>query len=136
MPRKAPAKGIEAARFVLTDDSRRELADKFPRVDLDRTYEIFRDKALANGWLYSNWLAAFRNYLRNGEKFGGVEYRSGLHDPAFGPLIDRAKALGFRMPSRIDSAGTYRQALDEFDKKQARQSTLDLGNVLKRIPKE
>ena len=133
MPRKAPAKGIDAAGLALSEEIRRELAAKFPRVDLDKTLEIFRDKALAHGWLYSNWLAAFRNYIRNGEKFGGVEYRPGFSDPKFDALIERAKSIGFRMPSRVDSVGTYRQALDEYDKRTARQSSLNLGSVLKRI---
>lgn len=136
MPRKSPARGIEAAGFVLTDEIRRELRDKFPRVDLDRTYEIFKDKALANGWLYASWPAAFRNFIRNGPKYGGVEYLPGMQDPRFDHLIAKAKAIGFRMPNRIDSVSTYHQALEEFDKKSATKASVQLGlDVLKRVPK-
>lgn len=135
MPRKAPVRGIEAAGFALTDPIRRELAEKFPRVDLDKTFEIFYDKALALGWLYSSWPAAFRNYLRNGAKYGGIEYKPGFADPKFDALIQRAKAIGFRMPTKIDSVGTYRQALDDFDKNQAKQAFLNLGARIKGIPK-
>lgn len=136
MPRKAPAKGIKAAGFALTDQLRSELSFKFPRIDLDKTFEIFYDKALAQGWLYSHWPAAFRNYLRNAQQYGGVEYKPGLHDPKFDHLIERARAVGFRMPRGIDSVGTYRQELDEFDKRQAKQSPLKLGDIIKRIPKQ
>jgi hypothetical protein len=135
MPRKAPARGIEAARFALSDTLRRELSEKFPRVDLDRTFEVFRDKALAHGWLYSSWPAAFRNYIRNGKQYGGVEYKAGFADPKFDALLDKARAIGFRMPLPIESTGTYREALEAFDKKQVRQASLNLGNTIKRVPK-
>lgn len=136
MPRKrAPVRGIEAAGFVLSDEIRRELAEKFPRVDLDKTYEIFKDKALANGWLYSSWIAAFRNYIRNGKQYGGVEYRAALVNPAFDQLIQRARAIGFRMPTSVESAGAYRTALDAYDKRTAKQSALELGAIIKRVGK-
>jgi hypothetical protein len=135
MPRKAPARGIDAAAFVLTKENRHELAEKFPRVDLDRTYEVFRDKALANGWLYSSWIAAFRNYIRNGKQYGGVEYKSAMINPAFDALIERARSLGFRMPHKSESAGAYRTALDVYDRQTAKQAAFRLGDLIKRVHK-
>ena len=117
---------------MLTDPIRRELSEKFPRVDLERTYELFRDKALANGWLYANWLAAFRNYIRNGKQYGGIEYKAAMSDPAFDRLIEKAKAIGFRMPYAKESAGGYRTELDNYDKASVSRGFAD---VLKRVPK-
>lgn len=133
--RRAQTRDIDAAAFVLTDEIRLELAEKFPRVDLDKTYELFRDNALAKGWLYADWRAAFRNYIRNGAKYGGVEYRGALHDPAFERLIEKAKAIGFRMPGAKESSGAYRTALEHYDRVSADRAKDLFGNVLKRIEK-
>lgn len=132
-PRRATGRGIKVAGFALDDNARRALSEKFPRVDLELTYEIFRDKALANGWLYVDWLAAFRNYIRNGKQYGGIVYKSGAENPAFDALIDQAKAINFRMPQKHESAGAYRTALNQFDKESTKRSPL--GKALRRFPK-
>jgi len=134
---RAQRRDIKAAGFELTGESRRELSEKFPRVDLDKTFELFTDNALAKGWLYADWLAAFRNYIRNGAKYGGVEYRGAMHDPTFERLIEKAKAIGFRMPDPRESSGAYRTALEKYDASSAKRgmSHLGLGDVLKRVEK-
>lgn len=135
--KRAPVRDFRTAGFALDDESRRELSIKFPRVELDRTFEVFADKALANGWYYADWLAAFRNYIRNGAQYGGVKYKTAHADPAFDSLIERAKDLGFRMPHAVESVGSYRTALDAFDKQSAASAVqqFDFGGSIKRVPK-
>lgn len=136
MPRARPQLvDIEKSGFCLDDKLRAWLAEKFPTVDAEATFELFTDKALAKGWIYANWPAAFRNYVRRGKEFGGVAYRDGLSDPAFAGLIEQAKAIGFRMPHRHESAGVYRTELQKADKQQARQAGLRFGQILKRVEK-
>ena len=133
--RKPKLVDFEASGFVLDDKLRAWLDEKYPQVDPDGTYELFADKALAKGWVYANWSAAFRNYMRRAHEWGGVEYKPGLHDPAFGPLIQQARAVGFRMPNKVESPGTYRTALQAFDKQQAQSAASLFTGVLKRVPK-
>lgn len=136
MPRAKPQLvDIEAAGFALDDKLRAWLDEKFPTVDPDGTFELFQDKALAKGWVYANWPAAFRNYMRRARDWGGVAYKPGLHDPAFAALIQQARAIGFRMPTKLDSPGTYRTALQEFDKQQAASKLSLFTGVIKRVPK-
>lgn len=138
MPRaRAQRRDIKAAGFALTDDNRRELSDQFPRVDIDQTFELFTDNALAKGWLYADWLAAFRNYIRNGAKYGGVAYVSRFQDPAWESLLKRAKDLGFREPMTHESPSTYRQFLDAYDHESAARGfrQLNLGDAIKRVDK-
>lgn len=136
MPRGKPKlTDVESSGFALDDGIRHWIAEKFPRVDPDATLELFIDKALAKGWQYANWPAAFRNYVRNGEKYGGLALRKGMADPAFDPLMQEAKAIGFRMPMRLESAGAYRTALREFDKVSCKRAAnaLKLGLAVKRV---
>lgn len=135
MPKRKPKLvDITEAGFELDDKLRLWLEQKFPTVDADGTLELFTDKARAKGWLYADWPAAFRNYVRNGHQYGGVAHRAGL-SPEFNALIPRARACGFRMPNKHESAGAYRTALDTFDKRQAHAAGGRFSNVLKRIEK-
>jgi hypothetical protein len=138
MVKKAKLTDIEASGFALDDGIRQWLAEKFPRVDPDATLELFTDKALAKGWQYASWPAAFRNYVRNGEKFGGLAFKRGLSDAAYDPLIKRARQVGFRDPTRLESAGAYRTALGEFERgaKAAAPMLREMINrAIKRVPK-
>jgi hypothetical protein len=137
MTKRAPAKiTITAARFALDDKLRDWLDDRYPTIDQDVTLELFTDKALAKGWVYADWSAAFRNYMRRSKEWGGVEYKTGLDDPAYSHLIQHAKAIGFRMPNKLDTAYSYRDSLNEYDKTQAtKQAALLPGLTIKRIPK-
>ncbi len=137
MKRGAPATTtITAARFALNDNLRAWLNDRYPTINQDATLELFTDKALAKGWVYADWSAAFRNYMRRSNEWGGVEYKTGLKEPAFDHLIKHAKAIGFRLPNKLDTASSYRDALNEFDKHAAaKQFKLLSGLHIKRIPK-
>lgn len=136
MPRAKPKLvDFNAAGFALDDRLRRWLDERFPTVDADETFELFRDKALAKGWVYADWAAAFRNYIRRGREWGGIAFKPGLHDPAFAPLIQEARAIGFRMPTKLETPGTYRTALREYDKNSAARQASLLGNAIRRIPK-
>lgn len=132
---------ITQAGFELDDKLRRWLDSKFPTIDPDETLELFTDKALAKGWMYADWPAAFRNYVRRDVKnqWGGVAYKAGFSDPKFSELIVRARAIGFRMPNpRVDTVANYRQELEAFDKQQAARAhrQLDIGGVLKRFGRD
>jgi len=129
---------FDESGFVLDADLRAWLADKFPTVDPDGTYELFVDKALAKGWLYVSWPAAFRNYIRKGREhpdWGGIAYQSGMTDPAFAQLVIEAKAVGFRLPHKHESAGAYRTALKEYDRATASRQVSFIGTAIKRVPK-
>ena len=130
MTKKPILVDIEEAGFVLDEKLKGWLKAKFPTVDSDETYELFVDKALAKGWVYANWSAAFRNYVRNGNNYGGVAYKSGLSDPAFASLIQHAQAIGFRHPRPHETPGSYRTELQKFDRQSAGNR---FGNVIKRF---
>lgn len=134
--RKPKLVSIEDAGNILDADLRKWFESKFPAVDPDGTLELFTDKALAKGWLYADWRAALRNYVRRGKEWGGIAYKRGL-SPEFDALITRARSIGFRMPQRGESAGVYRTALDTFDRQSAQRVSkqLNLGGVLKRVEK-
>lgn len=134
--RKPNLVDFNEAGFVLDDKLRLWLEQKFPAVEADETLELFTDKARAKGWVYADWPAAFRNYIRNSGQYGGVAFKRGL-GPEFNGLIPRARAVGFRMPQRHETASAYRSALDTFDKQQASSSMRGLvAGVIKRVPKE
>jgi len=122
---------IETAGFELNDAIRNWLIGEYPTIDAEKTYELFYDKALAKGWVYANWSAAFRNYCRRHEEFGGVVF---AQDPAFAALIKWAKDIDFRMPHDHESVGVYRTALKEFDAKQAVKQASMFSNVIRRFP--
>lgn len=126
---------IDTAGFALDDALREWLDREWPTIDPVKTVELFRDKALAKGWVYADWNAAFRNYIRKSLEWGGVAHKPGLHDPAFSHLIEHARSIGFRMPQPHESAGVYRTALNEYDKNSAVKQSSLFGNVLRRIPK-
>lgn len=127
-------KSIEESGFALDDSLRAWCAEKYPAIDPDATYEVFKDKALAGAWIYASWPAAFRNYLRRSKEFAGVVYKRGLDDPKWSELMTEARAIGFRDPNvRLESPDQYRQALRQF--KPPTQRGLDVGGILKRIPK-
>ena len=122
---------IETAGFELDDSLTNWLIREYPTIDAAKTYELFYDKALARGWVYANWKAAFRNYMRRSNEFGGVVF---AQDPAFAPLIKLAKDIQFRMPHDHESVGVYRTALKEFDKTSVKKQASMFGNVVRRFP--
>lgn len=138
MPKRKPnLVSINDAGFELDDKLRSWLGERFPTIDPEETVELFTDKALAKGWMYADWPAAFRNYVRRDVKngWGGVAYKAGVSDPRFDALIKRARAVGFREPHKHESVGVYRTELERFDKAQAAKATrqLSLGGVVKRF---
>ena len=106
-------KGIDEAGYSLSDDMRQWIADEFPDLDPDGTFELFRDNCLANDRVYASWDAALRNWLRKSRDWGGVAYKAGMEgDPTWRELIKEARAMGFRMPrTPLESASQYRQAM-------------------------
>jgi len=138
MPRrKRLYKTIDEAGFKLTDALRKHVADKYPDVDIEATYELFYDNCLSHGREYANWEATFRNWLRSPPEWGGVAYKPGL-DPTWRPLIDEANAIGFRKPhAPIESRAQYRQALRAYQPpKQQSLGGIELGNVIKRFGRD
>jgi hypothetical protein len=118
--------------FALAEATHAWLEQKHPTVDAAETFAIFVDKALAKGWRYRDWQAAFRNYIRNGQLYGGVIHvRDREHDPRWAVLHDARKA-GFREPHEHETPGSYRAAF-EFWKTQPRSNVIDFGKVLKRV---
>ena len=135
MPRrKRLYKTIDEAGFVLTDKLREYVAERYPDVDIDGTYELFYDNCLSHGREYANWEATFRNWLRSPPDWGGIAYKGGL-DPSWRPLILEAKALGFRGPRLpIETREQYRQALRAYQPpQQATLGGIELDNVIKRF---
>ena len=122
---------LETAGFVLDDSITNWLIREYPTIDAEKTYELFCDKALAKGWVYANWKAAFRNYIRRADEFGGVVF---AQDPAFSTLIKWANDINFRMPHEHESVGVYRTALKEYDKTLATKQASMFGNVVRRFP--
>lgn len=128
-------KGLEDARFVLTDKMRAYVEERYPDLDVDGTYELFCDKALANDWVYANWEAAFRNYLRNPREWGGVAYRDGLGDPKWRALLLEAKDIGFRKPHLpAETPDQYRSAMKAWEPPKDLLGH-NTSNLLKKIPK-
>ncbi len=107
--------------FRLTEKTLEWLAAKSPTLNIDETLEIFRDKAAAKGWSYRDWQAAFRNYVRNGRKFGGLVYKAGRdQDPRWMPVLAEARQYGFREPTTAESPAGYKTALDVWKTAQKR----------------
>jgi hypothetical protein len=110
-----------------------EDAKEFANVDHESTLRLYRDKALAGGWLYSNWTSAYRNYLRGANKYGGVVYRGRREfDPRWKDVLAEARKAGFREPEENETPGSYKSAFD-FWKTQPRSNVIDFGKVLKRV---
>lgn len=106
---------LDESGYSLTDAVRTWCAAKHPTIDIEGTFEVFCDKALANDWIYANWDAALRNYIRNGNLYGGIVYKAGMDNPAFAQLIAEARGIGFRDPLKGESPGAYRTALKAHD---------------------
>lgn len=99
--------------FCLTAATLAWLAQKCPTVDVDETIELFKDNAAAKAWAYRDWQAAFRNYVRNGAKYGGVIYKNGReHDPRWQPILHEARKYGFREPGENEPPNGYRTAFE------------------------
>jgi hypothetical protein len=134
--RRAPASGIPD-NFMLTESTEAFCALEFPNVDIDKTLKIFRDKAEANGWLYSNWQAAFRNYLRNSEKYGGAVYKNGrAEDPRWTPVLSEVAPYGFRPPHPMETPAAYRTEFENWKKRQQTSKVtgaIDIRSALKAL---
>ena len=123
-----------AADFQLTPASLEWTGQKFPMVDVDETLELFRDKAAAKAWSYRDWQAAWRNYLRNGQKFGGIVYRAGrVADPRWEPILGEARPYGFRAPLEHETPASYRTQFEQWKTGQRRAPVANIGSVLKRV---
>lgn len=122
--RRAPATGIPDD-FRLTESTEDFLNAEFPTVNAQKTLEIFRDKAEAGGWLYSNWQSAFKNYVRNGQKFGGIVYNAGREqDPRWQPVLAEAMPYGFRAPLDHETPNGYRVAFESWKTKEKRSENV------------
>jgi hypothetical protein len=134
--RTAQYRSIEQSRFIVDDQLRAWTKEHFPTIDVDATYELFKDKALAAAWAYADWRAAWRNYLRNSKQYGGVVYVGGLEDPAFHMLIVEARTLGFRDPRRLETAASYRTALRAWRDSGSQDAAVRqrVLSVIRRIP--
>lgn len=133
--RKPTLVDIVTAGFALDEPLRLWLLENYPTVDAEKTVALFTDKALAKGWVYADWSAAFRNYMSRAKEWGGVAYKANMSPEAVA-LIEEAKALGFRMPRRGEKISHYRDALKAFDKQSASQQHGLLDSLpIKRIPK-
>lgn len=109
-------------------------AKKYPTMDVDETFELFSDNALSHDKVFADWAAAFRTWLRNGAKYGGLVFKQGLADPKFAALIQRARGIGFRDPLPSESPGVYRTALDNYDRESARTGVARIATAIRRIP--
>lgn len=111
---RSPQKGIPE-NFALTESTSNFMQNEFPTVDVEKTLALFRDKAEAGGWLYASWQAAFRNYVRNGQKYGGIAYKNGrAQDPRWQPILAIAKPYGFREPEDNETPSSYRTAFEQW----------------------
>ena len=100
------------------DESFREWCEReFPKIDIDRTFEVFVDKSKANDWVYASWSSAFKNYIRLSDKYGGAVEKSTGSTRIPSHLIQEAQAKGFRKPHEWESVGAYRTALRDFNPK-------------------
>jgi hypothetical protein len=131
--RRAPASGIPE-NFKLTDSTLEFCAAEFPNVNIDATLKIFSDKADAGGWLYTNWQAAFRNYLRNSEKYGGAVYKNGrAQDPRWKQILAEVAPYGFRAPLPHETPSSYRTDFELWKGKQKRAPVIEFGDALKKM---
>lgn len=130
-------KDFDEAGYTLSDRMRDYMAERYPDMEPEGTFELFADNCLANDRIYANWDAAFRNYLRKPADWGGFVFREGMADPSWRQLIIEAKALGFRKPHLpIESADQYRRELRAFEPEtDMLGGRLDASKILKSIPK-
>lgn len=120
--------------FRLTEKTLEWLEAKSPTLNIDETLEIFRDKAAAKGWVYRDWQAAFRNYVRNGNLYGGLVFRAGrADDPRWKPVLAEAASYGFREPLQHETPASYRTAFQDWKTAQKRAPcVIPLSRVLQR----
>jgi hypothetical protein len=120
--------------FALTEKTLTWLAEKFSTIDLVETMERFTDNAAAKGWVYRDWQAAFRNYVRNGQKYGGVVYQQGrVQDPLWQPVLAETQRYGFRAPDKNETPAGYRTNFENWKRDQKRRPTvIPLAGVVKR----
>ncbi len=121
--------------FLLTQATLAWTAEKFPAVDVPETLDVFRDKALARGWIYRDWQAAWRNYCRNGAQYGGLVYRQGrAADPRWAPALAEAAPYGFREPLPHETPAGYTSAFRAWKDAQKRApAALDVRGVIRTI---
>ncbi len=100
--------------------------DKFPTLDIDETFELFRDKAEANAWEYASWDAAFRNYLRKALEWGGAVFTCNRIEPGWRDAIHKARKVGFREPGSHESLAVYRSAVESYDPSSAPGNVIDI----------
>ena len=118
--------------FVLNAGTLSWIAAKHPSVDVEETYAVFVDKALAKGWRYRDWNAAFRNYIRSGKMYGGVIYRNDReHDPRWS-VIHTARKDGFRDPEPHETPQSYATAYAQF-RITPRSNVVDFARAVKRV---
>jgi hypothetical protein len=122
--------------FELDEGTLAWIAQKMPTVDVEETYAIFVDKALAKGWRYRDWQAAFRNYIRSAKLYGGVVYKASRESDPRWSLIHQARKEGFRDPEAHETPQSYASAFTYW-KTQPRPvydaRVIDFSKVLKRV---
>jgi len=120
--------------FVLNAGTLSWIASKHPSVDVEETYAVFVDKALAKGWRYRDWNAAFRNYIRSGRMYGGVVHRQvNESELRWRNLLQAARAEHFREPHKGEAYDHYQVAL-ELWKSNQNNNVLQF-DILKRVAK-
>lgn len=119
--------------FMLTPNTLAWLDEKYPTVDVTETVERFTDNAAAKSWCYRDWQAAFRNYIRNGQKFGGVTYKSGIQDdPRWRLILHDARKFGFREPEKLETPTGYKTAF-ELWKRTPKTNVVNFAGVIKKV---
>jgi hypothetical protein len=113
---------------------RQYMAENYPDLDPDKTFELFRDNCLANDRVYASWDAALRNWLRNPVEWGGVAFKDGL-GPEWREVLREAEAIGFRKPRlNIETVHQYRSEMRRFVPEQTELLPgVDIGSVIKRV---
>lgn len=120
--------------FVLQPSTLSWIASRYPGIDVEETYAVFVDKALAKGWRYRDWNAAFRNYIRSGKIYGGVIYRNDRdHDPRWLEILKTARAANFRDPEAHETPQSYATAYAQY--RITPRTNVVQFDVLKRVQK-
>ena len=71
--RETAAKRKRLPHDTLPDKWRDYCRTTYPQYDPDREFEAFSDHHRSKGSVMADWLAAWRTWLRNAEKFGGAK---------------------------------------------------------------
>jgi hypothetical protein len=138
MPKKVMPVSAIPEGFALTQTTMEFVAQKYPAVQLEDTLERFVETALANGWMYADWQAAFRTCVRKGVDNGWnsiVRFKQGkAQDPRWIPVLSEVKPYGFREPQPQETPDSYRTAFNLWKTQQKRTATVmpfEMKNVLK-----